>query len=178
MTRAEPLIFRPFSRSVVRDLARHVHEVRRLYDWPGVAYHDACEAERFNRWHYHNPPVLVQAHHTATLIGRASRHFRQNLRPSYAFLSMYGRDGVCPLHTDRPQCYATVDYMVSTDAKLRAWPLYIDGVPYELQPGEAVLYSGTGQPHYRNPLDEDSDATFANLAFFHFVDAGFMGERN
>ena len=174
----EPLIFRPFATPVVRDIARHVHEVRRLFDFPGMPYHDVNDAERFNRWQYHNPPVLVAAHHSHRLISRASQHFKQNLRPSYAFLSMYGPDGVCPEHVDRPQCYATVDYMVSTDAKERSWPLYIDGAPYELKAGEAVLYSGTQQPHHRNPLDQDSDATFANLAFFHFVDASFMGSCN
>lgn len=177
---AEPVVFQPFSRAVHKAIARHVAEVRKLYDWPGMPYHDWDQPpeNRFNRWQYHNLPMLVQLHHDPRFVAKVSQLVKEALRPSYVFLSMYGKDGVCPCHTDRPQCYMTVDYMVDTDAEKAPWPIYIEGKAYVLKPGEAVLYSGTGQEHYRKPMGEVSDASFANLAFFHFVPTRFLGSRD
>lgn len=178
--RFAPFIFRPFTRRYSADLRQHVREVRRLFDWPGARYHDEGQGPDgqplvYNRWHWHNLPLLTQLHRLPALAARASRAAGVHLKPSYAFLSMYGRDGVCPLHTDRPQCQVTVDYMVDSDAQDALWPLEIEGRAYTLRPGEAVCYSGTGAQHRRLPMPAASDATFANLAFFHFVPLAFQG---
>lgn len=172
----KPTIIRPFDEKTFASLKEHVKHVRMVVDAPGLPYHDAGfpDNERFNRWAWHNLPRLVELHHSPKLITLASDTFGVDLKPSYAFLSMYGPDGVCPLHTDRPQCQFTIDLVINQDS---AWPIYVDGEPYLLGEGEALCYSGTRQPHFRKPMKEDSKATYIDLAFFHWVPTNWMGKR-
>lgn len=170
--RMEPRIVQPFTQSVFTDLQNHVIEVRRLFDWPGRPYHDAAEPleDRFNRWYLHNVPLIKNLHQGGALQRLACEVFGESVQPSYSFLSMYGPDGVCPVHIDRPQCRFTIDLLVSGGED---WPIYIDGRPYVLTPGEAVCYSGSAQPHFRKPMNTDGRAKFANLIFFHWVPIGW-----
>jgi hypothetical protein len=163
-----------FGEEAFADLKRHVHEVRRLFDWPGIPYHDhdAASENKFNRWHWNNLPLLTTLHHSAAMRAMVSKLAGVELKPSYNFLSMYGPDGVCPLHQDRPQCQFTLDLCISQD---ETWPIYVDEAPFVLAEAEGLFYSGTGQPHYRKPMKTDSHATFCNLAFFHFVPTTWQG---
>lgn len=174
----EPQIIRPFSDVIFADIQTHLREVRRLFAWDGIPYHDrdAPEESKFNRWQWHNMPLMKFYHHYFPLVALASKYAGEQLRPTYCFTSFYGPDGVCPAHSDRPPCKFTVDLMVDSDAEEKPWELHIDNQPYVTTPGEAVVYSGTGQPHYRKPMRESSDATFATLVFFHFQGVGYMGE--
>lgn len=166
----------PFTAAIRRDIARHVAEVRRLFDWPGMPYHDAqaADEDRFCRWQLHNAPLLRQYHYHPRFVSLVSQLAGEPLKPSYVFLSMYGRDGVCPSHTDRPQCHVTVDYLVHQDGE-RPWPLYVQGKAHTLMPGQGLIYSGTRQRHWRKPMRDDSDATAVDLVFFHFVPVAFQG---
>lgn len=172
-----PMVITPFSDETVSKIVEHVKHVRSCFDAPGNPYHDANETNnRFNRWYWHNLPLLKKLHHDPEFISLVSNHFGQPLKPSYVFLSMYGPEGVCPVHTDRPQCQFTVDMLVSSDHTDKPWPIYVNENPYVLtKPGEALAYSGTGQVHYRKPMSVDSDATKVDLAFFHFVPTDWMG---
>jgi hypothetical protein len=170
-----PKIIRPFSDEIFAKLQNHVREVRSIYDWPGIPYHDlnASGNEKFNRWFWHNLPMLVHLHNSPEFIKAASELFGQPLKPSYVFLSMYGKEGVCPIHSDRPQCQFTIDLVVNMDAP---WPIYVKDEPYVLEKeGDALAYSGTGQVHYRKPMTEDSKATYMDLVFFHFCPINWMG---
>ena len=182
----ETKILRPFSDEQFSDIKKHITEVRRLFDWPGIRLHDAdqAEAERFNRWYWHNLPLLKAFHNDPKFIAQACEIFGTAVKPSYVFLSMYGSQGICPVHTDRPQCLYTIDLAVNQDA---TWPIYIgsqqgtpteDCKPYILQEGEAVCYSGVNNKHYRKAMAVDSKATYADLAFFHFADARWMGTED
>ena len=170
----EPIIITPFNAETFGDIQKHVREIRRLFDWKGIGYHDEkAEVEnKFNRWYWHNAPLMVSLHHDAAFLKLVSDICGQKLKPTYNFLSMYGPEGVCPLHTDRPQCQFTVDLCVDQDS---TWPIYVDDKPYLLEPGQALIYSGTGQPHYRKPMAEDSKAKFCNLVFFHFAPTNWIG---
>lgn len=188
----KPTAFHPFDLETFRDLQNHVTQVRRLFDAPGAAYHDAGEpdAARFNRWFIHNPSVVVPLHHDTAFIDKVAAMVGEPVRPSYAFLSMYGHDGVCPQHSDRPQCRFTVDLLVNSNGS-HPWPLEVadlqeDGEmrEYPLEPGEALIYSGTATKHRRPPMNSEivranGDAvnygTKADLVFFHFVPRAFVG---
>lgn len=171
----QPQVIKPFSTEVFKEIQTHIKHVRKMFDHPGMIYHDANEPEqnRFNRWMWHNLPLLKQLHHDPEFIAKVFKVTGKKLKPSYVFLSMYGPEGVCPYHVDRPQCRITVDLCIDQDA---VWPIYVDDVAYNLKPGEALVYSGTDQPHYRKPMKDDSQATWCNLAFFHFVPTDWMGE--
>lgn len=197
-----------FNAEIYKEIKWHAREVRRLFDWPGIPYHDAdvpsnqevCKdadgkftqfgtvvpglfrGDKFNRWYWHNLPVLRAVHHSDWFVKEVCEAFGRKLKPSYCFLSMYGPEGVCPLHIDRPQCQFTVDLQIRSDGD---WPIYVDDERYLLKDGQALLYSGTGQPHYRKPMALDSTrndgsaesrATFMDLAFFHFVPVEWQGK--
>jgi hypothetical protein len=172
----EPKIIQPFNSEALEDIGNHIKEVRRVFDWPGNDYHDKDSPKEnlFNRWYWHNLPLLQKYHHSLEFIKLASDLAGQELKPSYCFLSMYGSDGICPVHTDRPQCQFTIDLQVHADG---SWPIYVDEKKYVLENGKALFYSGTGQVHYRKSMKEDSDnCTFMNLAFFHFVPTSWAGQ--
>lgn len=170
----EPKIIRPFSRSTLEDLQRHIKEIRRLFE--GIPWMDIDEPEdrRFNRYFWHNLPLLKKHHNNKKFISLASRVFGTRVKPSYVFLSMYGNEGVCPGHTDRPQCRFTLDLCIS---QKKPWPIMIGkdqndrvGKKYILHEGEALAYSGELQFHYRKRIQKDN---WVNLAFFHFVPVSF-----
>lgn len=121
----------------------------------------------FNRHHVNNEPAIVKLHEM--LVPWLSEYLSTPVKKSYSFLSIYRDGGICPRHTDRPQCKYTVDLCVS---QKETWPIYIDDVPYRLLENDAVIYSGTDSPHYRQRLQ---DGNYCNLIFFHFVDEDFVG---
>ena len=43
---------------------------------------------------------------------------------------------------------------------------------YALQPGQALVFSGSSQWHYREPIDGAAHQAFCDLLFFHFVPRG------
>lgn len=170
----EPKIIKPFDEATFADLKAHITQLRRAFDWPGIPLHDkdANPQDKMNRWFWHNLPLLRFLHRSPEFVKLASGIFGQDVIPSYVFLSMYGPEGVVPLHTDRPQCQFTIDLQISSDDQ---WPIYVSEKPYLLEDGEALCYSGTGQPHFRKSMKEDSKATWMNLAFFHFVPNSWQG---
>lgn len=171
-----PIKLQLFGDTALIELQTHVAHVRRLFDWPGIDYHDHAQPveSRFNRWCYYNLPSLMEIHHSKNFIEQVESIVGEHVKPTYVFLSMYGKDGVCPLHTDRPQCAYTVDLCLHQNGR---WPLYVNDIPYDLEAGESLIYSGSTMPHYRNPMPSLGPIapTYANLAFFHFVPRNFMG---
>ena len=142
------------------------------------------DKETFFRKQFHNHPLFTIVH--KALNETANKHFGEKLKPSYSFLSMYFEgEGKCPLHVDRPQCYRTIDVCLRKNAD---WPIWINHIDkwdenkqeeirknakgYILNEGDAVLYSGTDHPHYRNDAKEN---IFNDLVFFHFVPENFEG---
>ena len=152
---------------------------------------------QFNRTYAHNVPFFRTIH--AQLADYASGIFGEKVKPSYVFLSMYNKNGQCPLHIDRPQCRYTIDYLIRMDQK-EPWPIHIgpqmsdyernaiqDGHHKDLrvkeiiksvewhevllQPNDAVCYSGTNAWHYRPTKSKGK----ADLVFFHFVPEAFNG---
>ena len=114
------------------------------------------------------------------------------LETSYSFLSRYGAAGVCNPHMDHPDSMFTFDYCIEQSEE---WPIYFSKVmdwptsqtasmldlpnikrdpsyefrPYTLQPNQALLFNGSSQWHYRDPI---STGGFCSLLFFHYFPAG------
>jgi hypothetical protein len=158
-----------FPGEVFDDLQMHIREVRRAFE--GTPFHDRHHDvdNKFNRWYWHNLPLLRRLHYSSHLQRIAETIFPEPVKPSYVFLSLYGEGGICPLHTDRPQCKYTIDLCVS---QRNPWPIFVSDQPYLLNPNEALAYSGTDHPHYRNTIDPGN---YCNLAFFHYVPVDFQG---
>jgi hypothetical protein len=156
-----PVILRPFSDEIFSFLQRQVSGMRNSF--AGAPYPDLV----FNRHYIHNPEILVWLHET--LVPLASKTFGQKVKASYVFLSLYGDKGICPKHTDRPQCKFTIDLCI---AQKKPWDIFVEEKAYTLKEGEALCFSGTDQEHWREPIQKGN---FCDLAFFHFVPVGFKG---
>ena len=145
----QPLIVKPFSDKIIADIQVHVREVRRMFEGRPCCDAGSPPSARFNRYHLHNPKVLVDYHQRPQLTRLASRIFGEPVKPSYVFLAMYTDKGICPGHTDRPQCRYTLDLCISQD---KIWNIMVGedandkvGKPYRLREGEALAYSGSEQ---------------------------------
>lgn len=126
------------------------------------------DREQFFRKGCHNPDLFRALHYL--MVDRAQSIFPEKVKSSYVYVSMYEDErSICPLHTDRPQCKYTVDLCID---QAEVWPIYINGEAYYLEAGDAVAYSGTDHPHYRNQIVKGN---FCDLAFFHFVPESFNG---
>jgi hypothetical protein len=125
------------------------------------------EPSMFKRRNSHNIPFFSYIHQQ--LAEAASEIFGEKVKPSYVYTSLYGDEGVCPFHTDRPQCKYTIDYCIDQD---ETWDIWVDDKPYTLQPNDALCYSGTDSPHFREKIK----GKYCHLAFFHFVPVDFVGK--
>lgn len=153
---------------------------------------------RFGRYSINDANFFTGIHHQLTDF--ASDLFSEEVKPSYSFLSMYETNGQCPLHIDRPQCRYTIDYLIRQE-QTEPWPIaigdemtdsersdiiqthpqtddecqrVIDATNWtvcNLNPNDAVCYSGTNTWHYRPERSKGK----ADLVFFHFVPRSFRG---
>lgn len=115
----------------------------------------------------------------------------RRLVSSYNFLSRYGASGKCDLHMDDPRAMYTFDYCIEQDA---VWPIHVsrpvdwaagemparfdpetviadaglDFAEHLMQPGQALLFQGSSQWHYRRPKVAGG---FCHLLFFHYYPA-------
>lgn len=152
------------------------------------------ETERFGRAVVHNHPLFCELQ---TLVARmVSEQVGEAVEASYNFLSLYSEFGVCEPHMDSPLAKWTLDICID---QTRPWPIHISQVidwpesfpaddmdwgarirndlelrfsAHSLEPGRAVIFSGSSQWHYRDPLPKATEGDFCNLLFFHFLPAG------
>lgn len=118
------------------------------------------------------------------------------VEPSYNFMSLYTQRGVCELHLDSPSAKWTLDICIDQSeswpihfSKVIAWPeerphlsddwraeicsdrdLMFESVV--MAPGDAVLFSGSSQWHYREALPRGGGRNFCDLLFFHYIPKG------
>ncbi|MCB2076250.1 MAG: hypothetical protein KDE55_00980 [Novosphingobium sp.] len=146
--------------------------------------------EGFGRSFLHNHPQFAALHESMAAI--VSQAAGETVEPSYTYLSLYNRDGVCPLHLDAPDAKWTLDICIDTDVD---WPIHISRVgdwpdvsefaswngeqgqlpshrefaEQVLRYNEAILFSGSAQWHYRETIPADGHC---HLLFLHYHPAG------
>ena len=76
---------------------------------------------------------------------------------------LYGKL-VLKKHSDRPSCEISVTASIDSDGT--EWPIYMDGNPVYLEPGEAAIYLGQEVEHWRDEFKGD----YASQVFMHYVD--------
>lgn len=163
-------------RQLIRNLPKHV---------------DHAEANLFGRYIARNLPLLVELQQA--LVPLVSKGAGEEVELSYNFLSLYTKLGVCPVHMDAPEAKYTLDVCIDQSTP---WPIHFSQpqpwpetyrarsenwekeikqanrfTPYTLTPGKAVLFSGSSQWHYRDPIGSSGEH-FCHLVFFHFVPKG------
>ncbi len=157
---------------------------------------EAHETQSFGRFVVHDHPFFTQLQQQ--LVPLVSEAAGEPVEPNYNFLSRYGSTGICQVHMDAPEAKWTLDVCLRQSepwpihfSQIQPWPhSEADGYPdawedrikdspdaeftsYALEPGQAVLFSGSSQWHYRDKMPQGgSKAPFCDLLFFHFIPAG------
>jgi hypothetical protein len=154
------------------------------------------ELKNFGRFVVHDHPFFTELQQKS--IDRVSDAVGEPVEASYNFVSLYKKVGVCPVHMDAPQAKWTLDLCIEQSAP---WPIHLSQVvpwpegltlpeddwqdaikespdyeftSYNLEPGEALIFSGSSQWHYRDPMQLDGKEHFCSLVFFHFVPKGML----
>jgi hypothetical protein len=155
------------------------------------------EAGRFGRFVVHDHPLFLELQARAVPI--VSAVVGEPVEASYTFLSLYTNRGVCSVHLDAPEAKWTLDLCVDQSAP---WPIHFSDVgpwpgrdelrSYEgedwqeriktspslrfsaVSPrvGQAVVFSGSSQWHYRDPIPRGEGSPFCTLLFLHFIARG------
>jgi hypothetical protein len=154
------------------------------------------ELKKFGRFVVHDHPFFTGLQ--KKVIDLVSEATGEPVEASYNFVSLYKKVGVCAVHMDAPQAKWTLDLCIEQSAP---WPIHFSQVvpwpeditlkeddwqsaikespdyeftSYSLEPGEAVIFSGSSQWHYRDPLQLAGKEHFCTLVFFHFVPKGML----
>jgi hypothetical protein len=156
--------------------------------------HALHEARTFKRFVVHDLPLFTALQRD--VVPLVSEAAGEEVEPSYNFLSLYTANGICPVHMDAPDAKWTLDLCVDLEVP---WPLYISAVQpwpepgdarwsgddwqerikaapglhfeaHSMKPGEAIVFSGSSQFHYRDALPRG--ASGATLLFLHFIPRG------
>ena len=85
------------------------------------------------------------------------------LFPTYAYWRYYIFGATLSKHKDRPACEISVTACIK---KYDNWPITIDKTSFELNEGDAVLYAGCDQEHYRPGIYKGKGMA---QVFFHYV---------
>ena len=155
------------------------------------------EIKTFGRWVVHDNPILTELQDRMTAL--VSDVVGEPVERSYNFLSLYTRLGRCPVHMDAPSAKWTLDICIdqshewpihfsqvqpwpeASDYSMDDWEQRILGDPanrfesHIIQPGDAAVFSGSSQWHYRDPLPVAGGKGFCHLLFFHFIPQGVSG---
>lgn len=94
------------------------------------------------------------------------------LFPTYSYYRVYRAGMDLKPHVDRPSCEisATVCFNFNYQGAEVDWPMYIEGNPVVLQPGDAIIYRGCEVEHWRDKL-EIPQLGYHIQGFFHYVDS-------
>jgi hypothetical protein len=104
----------------------------------------------------------------------------EKLQPSYAFFSRYLAGSALGKHTDVPRCPFNVSIQLNTvlkpehvESSVRvSWPLHIEVTPGNtrrvvLSDGDAAVYLGTKQPHWRETMSDKIE--YVDVLLFHYL---------
>jgi len=91
------------------------------------------------------------------------KNCKLKLFPTYAYWRYYVYGGRLIKHTDRPSCEVSVTVCIK---KYDDWPIIVEGKKFELNEGDAVLYNGVLQKHWRPGVYKGEGMA---QVFFHYV---------
>lgn len=92
------------------------------------------------------------------------KYVGKKLFPSHSFWRMYTYGAILYPHKDRPSCEYSVTIQISSSGE--EWPIYINETPYTLNHGDALIYDGVNNEHWRHPFKGD----YSSNLFLHYVD--------
>ena len=98
-----------------------------------------------------------------TKLSLVEKNSKLKLFPTYAYWRYYVYGGILAKHVDRPSCEISVTTCIK---KYEDWPIVVEGKEFELEEGDAVLYGGCDQEHWRPGTYKGSGMA---QVFLHYV---------
>ena len=115
--------------------------------------------------HFNKYSAFVAEGLMLTLLPLVQSITGKKLYPTYSFTRFYYKDSVLNRHRDRPSCEYSMTLCIESDPE--PWPIFVDGVPTSLNPGDLVVYRGCDAWHWREPYKGNRTIQM----FLHYVDA-------
>ncbi|MCH2097009.1 MAG: hypothetical protein MK142_01335 [Pseudomonadales bacterium] len=172
--------------------AERIAEMREVIAGLPKAELEAHELLPYGRLVLHDHPYFTDLQDE--LVERVGEGVGEAVEASYNFLSLYNNLGVCDLHMDAPSAKWTLDVCIDQSdvwplhlSRVQPWPFRLDGLSVDwrkavlarecfsshvLEPGDALLFGGSAQWHYRERIPRRSANNFCHLIFFHFIPVG------
>lgn len=151
------------------------------------------ELATFGRLVVHDDPYFIELQQG--LVDLVGQLVGEPVDTSYNFLSLYEGPASCPVHMDAPSAKWTLDICIDQS---REWPLhYSEIMPWPetwtmpsagqwsdhiknshsfdahlMAVGGAMIFGGSSQWHYREPMPGATKRDFCTLLFFHFIPKG------
>jgi hypothetical protein len=102
----------------------------------------------------------------------AKRYFPEEAVASYwkwvKYSPLLGNPKLPP-HVDLNACTFTIDLQLDGNID---WELYVEGTPYLMRNGDALLYMGSDQMHWRPKYPSENIKSYLEMCFIHFVEPG------
>lgn len=148
------------------------------------------ETSDFGRLIFHDQPYFLELQ--SELVPLVSKLVGHQVETGYNFLSLYGGSGKCDPHMDEPMSMYTLDFCIDQNvdwpinfSQIVDWP-EMEGLAdwhprqllqdpsmsfsaHDLNPGEALIFAGSSQWHYRDAIPAGG---YSNLLFLHYYPAG------
>jgi hypothetical protein len=121
----------------------------------GDAFSDTCQM-------YADPPFENVLHYLKPKVEEA---YGKELVPTYSFWRRYFKGQDCPPHKDRPSCQVSITLNLGGDGG-SDWAIYVEDKKFELEIGQAVIYKGCEQEHWRHELPYKSHSQ----VFIHYIE--------
>lgn len=98
----------------------------------------------------------------------------KTLIPTYSYYRVYRPGHDLKPHVDRESCEISVTVSFGRDYKEQNgkydWPMFIEGTPVGLNPGDGIVYKGCDAKHWRETFNAP-EFSYHVQGFFHYVDA-------
>lgn len=91
----------------------------------------------------------------------------EELLPTYSYSRLYSNGDILEKHVDRPACEVSVTLQLGRSDPY-SWPIYMGDKKFELNEGEAVIYSGCDVPHWRDVCNGPKNY-YSGQVFLHYV---------
>ena len=110
---------------------------------------------------WYNDPLMTSF--LETKLPLVEKQSNLKLFQTYAYWRYYVFGATLGKHTDRPACEISVTTCIK---KYDDWPITVEGTFFELDEGDAILYAGCDQEHWRSGIYKGEGMA---QVFFHYV---------
>ncbi|MGI9351660.1 MAG: hypothetical protein ACR2O3_08860 [Rhizobiaceae bacterium] len=178
-------------RSVI--LPERILEIKEVIQSLGFDRLNASEFYSFGRHILRNHSYFDKLQ--IDLLPLVEEYVGESVEPSYNFLSLYNNLGSCSAHMDSPQSKWTLDICIDQSdtwpisfSEVVDWPIDIARDPegiafrevldnseftqYLMMPGDGLIFSGSSQWHFRDPIPKVGPDNFCQLVFLHYLPKG------